>query len=107
MNNRIILFTTAQLQSVYLYSCVILCSIVERWECLSNQRLMSTNSTVLSKRSATMCVAECKHTVDCDSVNYRQLGNMCEMNFQPLGVIYSYMVIEDGWDNWVQIYEFI
>jgi len=68
---------------------------------------MSTNSTVLSKRSAMMCVAECKQTVDCDSVNYRQLDNRCEKNFLPPGAIDSYMAMEVLWDNLVQIYEFI
>jgi len=54
-----------------------------------------------------MCVAECQQTVDCDSVNYRQLGNRCEMNFLPPLAINSHMVNESGWDNWAEIYEFI
>ena len=54
-----------------------------------------------------MCVAECKQIVDCDSVNYRQLGNRCEMNVLPPGAIDGHMVNEVGWDNWVQFYEFI
>src|SRR6218665_638076 len=108
MNNRPILFTIAHSQLVVgVYNCVIRCSTVDRWERLSNQRLVSIGATVLSKRSAMMCVAECKQTVDCDSVNYRQMDSRCEMNFLPPGAVDSYMVIEDGWDNWVQIYEFI
>src|SRR6218665_3334902 len=107
MNRRRLLFTTAHLQSAALYSSVILCFTV-RWARLSDQRLLSIiGSTVLSKRSAMMCVAECKQTVDSDSVNYRQLDNRCEMNFLPPGDIDSYMVIEVGWDYWVKIYEFI
>src|SRR6218665_1605835 len=107
MNSRLLLFTTAHLRSVALYSSVILCFTV-RWARLSNQRLLSIiGSTVLSKRSAMMCVAECKHTVDCDSVNYRQLDNICEMDFLPPGAIDSYMAMEVLWDNWVKIYEFI
>ena len=64
------------------------------------------NVIVLSKRSALMCVGKCQETIDCDSVNYRQMDKTCEMNFLPAGANGSHLVIAVGWDNWVQMYEF-